>query len=160
MGLTPTFTEAVAARLARGFITIVVIAALCWPAIRNSDSFPLSTYPMYATSRADTTVFTIANGLDEVGERGPLTLSIIGASDDPLIVAGELGAVVRRGEAAVRCREIADRAAVARDDGQIDSRIITVEIASERHRTSEAALGDPSLEERTVHASCPVRIGR
>lgn len=115
---------------------------------------------MYSTSRADTTVFTIANGLDAAGQRSALSLSIIGASDDPLIVAGELGVVVRRGEAAVRCREIADRAALARDDGRIDSGTITVEIASERHRTTDAARKEPSLVERTVHATCPVGINQ
>ena len=48
-----------------------------------------------------------ALGLDEQGDEERLTLRVIGASDDPLIVAGELRTAIRNGRADERCEAIA-----------------------------------------------------
>lgn len=138
-------------RLARAGITLFVLAALVSPAIRNVDDFPLSTYPMYATARGEITQFTLAVGLDDEGARSRLSLDLIGASDDPLIVAGELRAAVRAGRADQRCSAIAERVAMAGTH-----EITTIEIVSERHRTVDATLGQESLVDRDILAACAV----
>ena len=73
----------------------------------------------------------------------------------PLVVAGELRAVIRDGRAEQRCREIARRA--AEWDGLADD-AVAVEIVTERHDVVERATGDASLVERTVHVRCEVPV--
>lgn len=139
-------------RTRRLALTLILLAALVSPAIRDADSFPLSTYPMYATARGDTTEFTLAIGRNDAGDRVTLSLELIGASDDPLIVAGELRAAIRAGRSEPRCDVIAARVGESdRDD------VVEIEIASEVHRTVDATRGEPSLVEREVHARCQVR---
>ncbi|MDW3179869.1 MAG: hypothetical protein R8J94_20935 [Acidimicrobiia bacterium] len=133
----------------RATILAVVVLLLSLPVVRDEDDFPLSTYPMYATARGDEVSLVTAWGRDSNGQRGELGLGIIGSSDDPLIVAGELRSSIRAGEVADRCREIADRASV-------DSSIVSIEIATERHDVVAHTLSRPSLITRTVHAECPV----
>lgn len=108
---------------------------------------------MYSSARSDTTQFVIAIGRDETGARSTLSLHLIGESDDPLIVAGELRAAVRAGRAEKRCTSIAERVARNADRNEL----ATIEIASERHRTVDATLGRESLVDREVHATCPVK---
>jgi hypothetical protein len=124
-----------------------VLAALAAPVVLDRDSFPLSTYPMYARTRGTEVSFVTAQG-----RRGkavvPLSLEAIGRSDDPLVVAGELRAAIRRDEAGERCRQIADRV----DDDSIDH----VEVVTERQDTVVRLEGGDSLLRRTVHARCAV----
>lgn len=142
-------------RSARIVVTVGVLAALVSPVVLDADGIPLSTYPMYSRARpATSTIYTAQLVRD--GERLALSFETIGASDDPLVVAGELRAAVGAGRADVRCAEIADRAAgrIAHGGGaQPDDRI---EVVSERHDTVAFVEGGESLLERTVHASCEV----
>jgi hypothetical protein len=80
-------------------------------------------------------------------------LEVIGASDDPLIVAGELRSAIRNDAADERCVEIAGRA--ARWAGLPDDAVV-IEVVTERHDVVDRARGEPSLLDRTVHASCEV----
>lgn len=132
-------------------ITVAVTTVLLVPIALDHNGFPLSTYPMYSSARGDTTRFTLANGLASTGDRERLSLDLIGRSDDPLIVAGELRAAVREERALERCRAIAERVAASdRED------LVAVEIVSETHRVVDATKGAASLVERTEHESCPV----
>jgi len=139
-------------RVVRGAIVASVVGLLLIPVITDSDDFPLSTYPMYATARADDVDFVTAWGRDANGDRLELGLEVIGSSDDPLVVAGELRASISAGTASARCREIA---------GRISSEpaIISIEVTTERHDVVAHTLGESSLLERIVHASCPVVAG-
>ncbi|MFN3255801.1 MAG: hypothetical protein ACE37B_08895 [Ilumatobacter sp.] len=136
-------------RRGRVFLTSLLVAALVAPVVLDRDGLPLSTYPMYSRARGESVSLVTANGLTAETDRIRLGLSVIGASDDPLVVAGELRAAVRAGRADARCAEIAERV-------DADREIVSVEVVTERHDVVERTLGGESLIERTVHATCGV----
>lgn len=142
-------------RRTRILITAGLVAALVAPVLVDRDGFPLSTYPMYSRTRGDAVTFATAQAVDGDGdgERTTLTLALIGDSDDPLIVAGELRDAIRDGRAAQRCEEIARRAATW-DDRPVGAD--TIEVVTERHDVVARVTGGASLRDRTVHASCEV----
>lgn len=138
-------------RMIRLVLTAALLAALVWPVVTNTDGYPLSTYPMYSRARGTAVDFVVANGLGPSGERRRLSLELIGQSDDPLVVAGELRAAVREGRADRRCSAIARR--VAETAGL---EVETIEVVTERHDTIALVLDEESLLSRTEHARCEV----
>ena len=141
-------------RRARILITAGVVGALVAPVVLDRDGFPLSTYPMYSRARGEAVTFATAQAVDADGATSTLTLAVIGDSDDPLIVAGELRDAIRdgRADAAVRWRSPSGRpsGAVCR---RRDARSRWSPNATTWSRRWRAAT---SLLERTVHASCEV----
>lgn len=129
----------------RRVATVGLLIALVSPAVRDRDGLPLSTFPMYAATRADESTFITATGIDADG--APVTLSAlsISGSRDRLIAQSFLNDAVRRGDEASICRDIADR---------VDGSVRVVEIATERHNTIDRLRGDDSLVDRTVLADC------
>jgi hypothetical protein len=77
------------------------------PVVLDRDDFPLSTYPMYSRARLREQSLVTAVGVDAAGDRSRLSLEVIGASDDPLIVAAELRSAIADGRADERCAAIA-----------------------------------------------------
>lgn len=130
-------------------VTLAVLLALLAPVLLQHDDHPLSTYPMYASTRSNVVTFATAQLVDDGGRRSSLSLASIGASDDPLIVAGELRVAISNGAADRRCQEIAVRLDASRVGD-------SVEVVTERHDTIAAADGRPSLIERRRHARCEV----
>ncbi|MDA3039229.1 MAG: hypothetical protein O3C27_06805, partial [Actinomycetota bacterium] len=94
----------------RRLLTIGLLATLVSPAVRNADSLPLSTYPMYSSTRSNVSTFATASGVDERGHRSSLSALIISGSRDRLIAQSFLNDAVGRGDAAQVCSEIASRA--------------------------------------------------
>lgn len=134
-------------------MTGAVVAALFLPVALDRDGLPLSTYPMYSSARPAEVTLVTAYGLDAVGERSTLSLGVIGNSDDPLVVAGELRSAVRGGRAEDRCDEIAGRAAVS---GSVSEAVVEVEIVSERYDVVDRVDSSAPPIERTIHATCRV----
>ena len=126
--------------------TVAVVGLMVAPVVFDHDSHPLSTYPMYSGARGREVTIPSALGLTDQGTEQRLTLGVIGASSDPLIVAGELRTAIRDGRAPERCAEIAGRV----DDPSIEA----VAVVMERHDVVAQVEGEPSLLERTVHATC------
>lgn len=125
---------------------MAVVGLMVAPVVFDHDSHPLSTYPMYSSARGREVSIPSALGLTDQGGAEHLSLRVIGASSDPLIVAGELRAAIRNGRAVERCEEIAARV----DDPRVDA----VAVVIERHDVVAQVQGEPSLIERTVHATC------
>lgn len=130
----------------------LVLGAVLLPAVRNRDSFPLSTYPMYARQRDVIAIVPAAIGVDATGVRRRLSMATIARTDDPLIAAASLRNAIGSGTAEALCAEIATRAPAG---------IVVVEIVEERVELVKAATStdaslDPAGPERTVHASCEV----
>jgi len=128
------------------WITVAVVGLMVAPVVFDHDSHPLSTYPMYSSARGREVSIPSALGLTDRGGAERLSLGVIGANSDPLIVAGELRAAIRNGRAAERCEEIAARV----DDPAVQA----VAVVIERHDVVAQVQGEPSLIERTVHATC------
>jgi hypothetical protein len=137
-----------AVRWRRRAVAGAVLLAVAWPVVRGHDSFPLSTYPMYAETRGKDVSISTAVGVDGSGSRRRLSLRAIAQTDDPLIAESAVDDAVRRGEADALCAEIALRV----PDG-----IERVEVVAERHDVVARAAGRPSLLDRSVRASCGAR---
>ncbi|MEJ7583084.1 MAG: hypothetical protein WKF43_03155 [Acidimicrobiales bacterium] len=134
-------------RWRRRAIAAAVIAAVISPAVRDRDSFPLSTYPMYARTRGATVVLSTAVGADGAGATQALSLSVIANTDDPLIAASAVDHAIRSGRADELCAEVAARASTA---------FATIEVVEERHDVVARSSGKRSLLGRSVHSRCPV----
>lgn len=135
------------ANVARRLITVAVVAALISPALRNDDGLPLSTYPMYSSTRSNVNAFVTASGVDAEGSRQTLSTYTIARTFDRLIAQSFLNDGVARGDAPTLCDEIAERVS---DD------FTAVEIATEWHDTIARLKGEESLEDRELHATCEV----
>jgi hypothetical protein len=143
-------------------VMVGAVAILVWPVIVDSDDYPLSTYPMYSSDRPNEVTFVVARGITETGHQVGLGLQTIGSSDDPLVVAGELRAAIRNGDADKRCWEIAARVA-GRVAGPVAERlsdqvVSEIEVVTEIRDVVQHARGEPSLVRRNVNAVCPVAV--
>lgn len=135
-----------AMRCWRRVVVVVVLAALVSPVLRDRDSFPLSTYPMYASVRPremsiDRVVGVLANGSDR-----DLSMRVIADTDDPLIAEGRIRDAVLAGRADELCQRVARR---------VPDEVRFVLVVREVHDVVEAASGADPAVERTVHARCP-----
>ncbi len=123
------------------------------PVVFDRDGFPLSTYPMYSQVRGEEVTLATARAVGRDNSVSRLTLGVIGDSDDPLIVAGELRDAIRDGRAKQRCVDIAERAA---QWSGLPPDATTIEVVIERHDVVAQVEGNDSLVDRTVHARCEV----
>ena len=126
---------------------VLGVVVLVSPALRDHDSFPLSTYPMYASVRSDVATFVTAHGGRSDGSIRRLSMEVIAQTDDPLIAASRLAAAVGDGRADALCTGIARRAP---DD------VVAVVVVRERHDVVSAARGDDSVVQRDELARCAV----
>lgn len=142
-------------RRLRIVVTAAVVALLLSPVVLDRDGFPLSTYPMYSRARPDVVSFVTAYGVGDDGARTRLSLAAVGASDDPLVVAGELRAAIDTGRADARCAEIAER--VGRSGTTVDSGpVVAIEVVRERRDAVAQVTEGDGLLERRVEATCEV----
>lgn len=155
----------------RPAVSMAVVALVASPALRQRDSYPLSTYPVYADARPGVAELPTAVGVTEDGERVRLSPTVIGASDDPLIVADRVADAVAADRADRLCQAIAERAAT--DDGAIfdptggdgttagdggggGGALAGVEVVTETVDLVATAADEAPPLGRTVHAACPV----
>jgi hypothetical protein len=128
-------------------VVAAVLVVLVLPLVRNHDSFPLSTYPMYAGTRSGVETLPAVLSTDRDGRVERLSTATIARSDDPLITTALLRQAIRSGRAETLCGEIARRA---------PSGTVTIEVVEERLDLVASAAGDDEVLDRTVHARCPV----
>ena len=126
---------------------VVGIVVLVSPALREHDSFPLSTYPVYASARPREATFVTARGQGADGSTRRLSIDVIARTDDPLIAASRVADAVAAGQADALCSAIAARA---------PSDIVAVVVVRERHDVVDGALGKDSLLQREELARCAV----
>ena len=132
----------------RRLVAVVVgTVVLISPALRAHDSFPLSTYPIYASARPREATFVTALGERADGSAHQLSINVIARTDDPLIAASRLADAVAAGRADELCAEIAARA---------PSDVVAVVVVRERHDVVDGARGEDSLLQREQLARCAV----
>jgi hypothetical protein len=124
-----------------------VLAAVLSPLVTDRDSFPLSTYPMYAGLGPRLDRFRTVVSVDAGGALHTLSLSTVARTDDPLIAESLLDQAVRDGQVDALCIEVAAR---------VGSDAVSVEVVDELHDVVAKAQGKPSLRERAILASCRV----
>ena len=130
-----------------------VLLAVAWPVVSSvlggdGDSFPLSTYPMFANDRGDEAEVPTVVLVDDAGEVHLLDPETIAGTDQVVQVWENLRDVVAAGPAAAaeHCREVAGRV-----DGDPGDRI---EVVVERHDVVAWAAGDREPLARRVIATC------
>lgn len=131
----------------------IVLGALASPALRDPpyDSFPLSNYPMFSHGRPDPHfVLTHALGVNEAGERVPLSPSIAAGTLEVLQSMMTISLAVNEGRGPALCGEIAGRVADA------EMPFVAVELATSRFHTLDYFDGSPEPLARQVHHHCEV----
>lgn len=135
-------------------VTLVMLGAVLWPLTRHpawGDSFPLSTYPMFATRRAGAKLYLeylVATAPDGARRHVPPRL-IANAEVMQAIVTVQQS--VRRGEAMVLCKRVAPR--VARDGRFAAMTELTV--VSGSHAAYDYLVHGKHGKERVI-ARCPI----
>ena len=135
-------------RARRRLVAVAVgIVVLISPALRDHDSFPLSTYPIYATARPREATFVTAHGQRADGSVRRLSIDEIARTDDPLIASSRVADAVAAGLADELCAEIAARA---------PSDLVAVVVVRERHDVVDGARREESLLHSEQLARCTV----
>lgn len=131
----------------RGLATVVVVAAVVSPALRDHDSFPLSTYPVYASTRASTVTLSTVIGFDADGDVRRLSPQLIARTDDPLIAESLVDDAIAADGGDALCAEVAAR---------VPADVVAVEVVEEHHDVAARGRGETLLE-RVTRARCQVR---
>jgi hypothetical protein len=140
-------------RLAVYLVIALAGVAVLWPLVRTPpvDSFPLSTFPMFAQSRPSEIDIDHVVATDAAGTRRVVPPGLLGQSEVLQAKALVAGAV-SRGRAASRslCREVAERLAAE----PAWSSSVRVEVRSDRYRVIEYFDGARDPIASRVHARC------
>ncbi len=146
-----------ATRLWGGLVSLAVLGAVAWPLGRDpvrEDSFPLSTYPMFAVKRAGARVaidYVIATGPDGARRHVPPELV---ANAEVMQALMTVRRAVQRGAASALCAEVAARVAGDRRFVALDA----VAVVFGDHRGVDYLVHGRRGGER-VHARCPIPRG-
>lgn len=127
-----------------------VVSAVFAPALvgRGYDSFPLSTYPMFAGDRDVVAPVSTVVAID--GDRSiRLSPQLIGGTDEPMLAAETVVQAIRDGEAHALCAEVAHRLEHTAVRGRL-------EVVTEHYDTLQWFEDDRTPTARTVYAECEV----
>ncbi len=126
---------------------MLVVVLVLSPAVTSRDSFPISTYPMYAFERSRVERFEAVLGEAADGTLEPISARVAVGTIDPLIAEARVAAAIRTGTAGALCVDVAHR---------VEPGPRHVLVVHEVHDVVLRASGEPSLRERVVHARCAV----
>ena len=135
---------------ARRLAPIIAAVAVLFPLLGplESDSYPLSTYPMFSEDRGREASIATAVGLDAAGTVVRLDPESIGGADEVILAAATVSDAIRRGEVDQLCTEIATRL--------VGSDIASVVVRTERIDVVAHIADDaPPLSVRD-HGNCEV----
>src|SRR5689334_23283328 len=100
-------------RRAAALASLAIVGAVALPIVRGPghDSYPLSTYPMFAVDRGRTSVLDTAVATDRDGRELTLRPELIGGTHEPVHAAATVNEAVVGGHADRLCSEVAGRVA-------------------------------------------------
>jgi hypothetical protein len=134
-----------------------VLVAVAWPALRapHDDSYPLSTYPMFAHRRGRENDATSAVAILADASEAPVPPRYV-ANAETMQAFYTLARAVGGGPGAASalCETIAQRVAVARDPHLAHA--LRIQLITERVDAIDYLAGRAKPFDRRVHASCPV----
>jgi hypothetical protein len=119
----------------------------------TDDSYPLSTYPMFARPKAKTNI-PFAEGIDDVGHAIRLGPEVI-ANDEAMQAVHTLRRAINGGPERLEqlCLRVAERTAA---DKRLE-RVVTVRLAEGQFDSIGYFLGATEPETRTTHHECAVQ---
>jgi hypothetical protein len=135
----------------RTIVAATLVALVCAPALTDKeyDSFPLSTYPMFAGHRDRVAAVHTAVVVDG-GRVVRLSSELIGGSSEPMLAAENVVHAIGDRRAPSLCAEIARRAARRQIRG-------TIQVVVEFYDTERWFAGDHAPRSRDVFAQCEIR---
>lgn len=121
---------------ARAYLALAaVVAAVLVPPLvpPAADSYPLSTYPMFARDRGPRSAVATLVGLDPDGQPRRLSPTLIGGTDEPMLAVATAARAARGApaEQARLCAQVAGR--VARSPRSDLATVVEVALQVERH---------------------------
>lgn len=142
------------ARILGGLVSVLAVAAVLSPLGRDparGDSFPLSTYPMFARARTSP-VMTLEYlvGIDAAGSRHYIPPRLV-ANQEVLQARARIRQAVGSGGAAELCAEVASRLG---GDGDLDA-VTELRVVRGTH-DAVGFLVDESLGQEQIVARCEV----
>jgi hypothetical protein len=140
-------------RRAAALASLAIAGAVAVPVVRGPghDSFPLSTFPMFARDRGRTSVLDTAVAADGGGRELTLRPELIGGTHEPVHAAATVSEAVVAGTADRLCAEVAGRVARA---GPADA--TSVMIVTFSYDAAAWFAGDHVPQARLVRAACDV----
>jgi hypothetical protein len=131
-------------------VLVLVALVMAWPALRRppTDGYPLSTYPMFADDRGDTSTIATAVGITVDGDEARLSPEELSGSDEPMQAISTAAAAVREGRAAGWCAQVARRVT--------DPDISAIQVRRETHDVVAHFTDDAEPIEVEVVAACEV----
>lgn len=136
----------------RRAVPVAVAALVLAPAFGDpgSDSYPLSSYPMFSTDRPARADLATVVGVNAAGEAVRLSPELIAGADEPILAAATVSGSIRTGQSDRLCAEVADRVrAAGLDVAEVSVRTEHVDVVA------HVAEGTDPLAV-TIHARCPV----
>src|SRR6476646_36389 len=137
-------------RWAWAAVAVAIVGVGVVPFALDRDSFPLSTFPMFAADIARTQSVDTAVAVDAAGGVIRLTPAEIGGTTVVNQAASVVTTAIVGGRADDLCAAIAGRLAGDR------SGLAAVEVVTERYDAVHWFDGDRTPIDRQVHARCPV----
>jgi hypothetical protein len=128
---------------------VVFGALVLFPAVRGTDSYPLSNYPMFSHSIDAVNDVNAVIGREADGTRRRLSPRAVGGADEVMLALQTVNDAIGSGTTAELCAAVADRLAGNED-------IATVEVVTERFDTVAWFGGDEEPLSSRVHAGCRV----
>jgi hypothetical protein len=148
-------------RLYAAAVSVSLLAAALYPALRDpeDDSFPLSTYPMFARDRPRVARINAALALGRDGTETALSPLLIG-SPEAMQAIRILNRSLQTGEKSARalCRAIAGRVAQSAHPEFTGARKIA--LVTDTIDVIEYAGGVRAPRERRVHTRCGIPRGK
>lgn len=138
-------------RTVRRVVTVAMLAALSLPLFAVGDGVPLSSYPMYASPRAEVVEFVVVSGLDQRDEAVALSTVLIADTNDPLVAESYLRREIAGGRADTLCREVARRIELSGLD-----EVVRVAVRTEEHSVVDRARGLDSMIASDAVTECAV----
>ncbi len=140
-------------RIVGAIVSVVAIVATACPLARDparGDSFPLSTYPMFATRRPPTQSFEYAVAWTAAGERRTVKPRHV-ANNEVMQARTTFSNARRQGRLAELCTRIAGRVGADRD---LDD-VVRIDIVAGTHHAIDFLVRGVRGKERTL-TSCAV----
>ena len=134
-----------------GVAALVAAAVVLSPLLRSptNDTYPLSTYPMFAGDRGAVHQMATAVAIEGDGSASRLSPELIAGTGEAVLASVTVTRAIRRGEAEVLCEEIAERTKPGH----------TIEVRTEEiDVVAFVADGAPPLS-FVVHARCGSAVG-
>ncbi len=135
-------------------VSAIVLAVVAAPGLQelSYDSFPASSYPMFARGRAQVATIHHVVGITDDGRHRPIPPPLI-ANDEVLQAAATIATEIRAGRAATFCRQVALRVA----DEPRWQEFTWLEVTSDRYDVLTYFTGETKPQSRDIHARCRIR---